>query len=56
MGYYYRDGRYGLPQDHGKAIELWLRAGQLGRASAYGNIAYPYICEQGVERDMNKAK
>lgn len=56
LGYYYSDGDMGFPQDHGKAMELWLRAGDLGHATAYGNIASNYRRGQGVERDTKKSK
>ena len=56
LGRLYSRGRRGLPQDYGKAIELWLRAGELGSASANQNIGACYYNGQGVERDMKKAK
>lgn len=57
LGCCYRDGDYGLPQDHDKAFELLLRAGELGHASAYNNIGKAYFLGEGnVEIDMEKAK
>ena len=56
LGNYYCDGRYGLPQDHGKAMELWLRAGELGCSEAYNNFGFAFDNGQGVERDTKKAK
>ena len=56
LGCYYDEGKYGLRQSHGKANELWLRAGQLGLAEAYHNIAVAYRQGDGVERDEKKAK
>ena len=38
LGCLYGNGECGLPQDHGKALELWQQAGELGCAAAYGNI------------------
>ncbi len=38
LGCHYRCARFGLPQDHVKALELWHRAGELGNAAAYYNI------------------
>ena len=35
LGSNYHHGRMGLPQDYQKAMELWLRAGELGFAMAY---------------------
>ena len=37
-------------------MQLFLRAGKLGSASAYNKIGIAYINERGVERDMKKAK
>ena len=37
-------------------MELWLRAGELGCACAYYNVADTYFKGEGVERDMKKAK
>ena len=54
--YIYYDGKCGLQQDHEKANELWLRAGELGNAMAYQNIADVYSRGEGVEKDMKKAK
>ena len=34
--YYY--GVFGFPQDYGKAVELWIRAGELGCADAYHSV------------------
>ena len=55
LGCDYRDGRNGFPQDHGKALELWHRAGELGFAKAYVNIGYAYQYGEGVEVDEKKA-
>ena len=55
LGFYYTNGMYGLPQDQAKALELWHRAAELGRADAYFNIGCNYAAGQGVERDMEKA-
>jgi TPR repeat protein len=55
LGHIYRDGDYGLPQDRVKAMELWLRAGELGYARAYGSIGSVYERGQGVEMDAQKA-
>ena len=46
----------GLPRNFRKANELWLRAGELGYATAYNNLANSYFHGRGVERDMEKAK
>ena len=52
---YYRDGGRGLPQDYGKAMQLLLRAGELGCAMAYGVVADHYDNGLGVEKDLKKA-
>ena len=56
MGCFYHDGVYGLPQDHAKALELWHRAAELGRATSYYSIGNSYLKGNGVERDEKKAK
>ena len=58
LGCNYRDGDYGFPQDDTKALKLFLRAGDLGSASAeaYCNIGYSYNNGRGVEMDKKKAK
>jgi len=55
MGTLYSDGRYGLPQDDKKALELFHRAAELGNASAYCGIGVAYDFGSGVERDPMKA-
>jgi hypothetical protein len=53
MGYYYKVGMYGLPQDHNKALEFYHRA---GTPTAYSNIAIAYDTGIGVELDEKKAR
>ena len=55
-GHYDSGGLDGLQQDSKKAVGLWLRAGNLGCAAAYHNLAVAYDNGRGVERDMKKAK
>ena len=55
VGSCYADGRYDFPQDEGKALELWRRAGELGYAEAFNNIGYAYDIGNCVERDEKKA-
>jgi len=55
LGMYYRDGMYGYPQNHTKALELYERASELDNALAYCNIGYAYNNGKGVERDEKKA-
>jgi len=57
LGVCYRDGKYGLPQDIIKALELWHRAAELGHTRAYCKIGYAYDeLGRGVEVDKKKAK
>jgi len=56
LGHYYSDGLDGFPQDYDKALELFIRAGELGSTKAYNNIGYAYSSGRGVEMDKNKAK
>ena len=53
---YYEDGTMGLPQDRAKANELYLKAGELGCATAYYNLGNAYRLGRGVEVDKKKAK
>ena len=55
VGTFYSYGRYGLPQNHAKALELWIRAAKLGSADAYYNIGSAYRQGSEVEQDINKA-
>ena len=50
------DGNRGLEQDQEKAVELWLRAGELGNAEAYHYVGNAYYNGNGVENDTKKAK
>ena len=53
---YYYQGKFDLPQDRDKALELWQRAGELGVVNSYYNIgtAYDFDNDHGV--DEKKAK
>lgn len=51
----YDDGSLGLPRDSKKAVELYIRAGELGCAMAYYNVACAYYEGQGVEHNEKKA-
>ena len=55
LGNYYRHGEYGFPQDYVKALELFIRAGELGSAESYNNVGYAYEFGNGVEIDKKKA-
>ena len=54
-GHYYR-GDMGMRQNMRKANKLYLRAGKLGDANAYGRIGFAYCRGEGVGRDVEKAK
>ena len=56
LGVFYYRGLMGNPQDSEKAIELWLRAGELGDTQAYHCVAMAYRDGEGVEMDIEKAK
>lgn len=53
---YYTEGLYGMPQDHQKAFKLYVKAGQLGCATAYSCVGASYYNGWGVEVDKEKAK
>ena len=53
---FYDRGRFGVPQDAAKANELYLKAGELGFAAAYGNLGSQYYNGDGVDVDKKKAK
>ena len=52
----YAQGIKGMPQNHAKANELYLKAGELGCAGAYYNLGQSYQHGDGVEIDKKKAK
>ena len=56
LAFYYSTGESGLTQDYEKAIELYLKAGKLGSARAYRNMARCHALGEGVDGDMRKSK
>ena len=56
LGGMYANGDRGLPQNMEKALELWHRAGELGSAEAYCNVANTYRSGRGMEVDEKKAE
>ena len=56
FGYNYCDGEDGFPQDYDKALELFVRAGNLGLAAGYCNVGHAYSNGKGVDIDEKKAK
>ena len=51
----YFDGNI-VPQDDKKAVELWMRAGELGCALAHNKVAIAYRDGRGVEVDITQAE
>jgi TPR repeat protein len=56
LGSLYYSGDKGLRQNRGKAIKLWLRAGELGHSTSFHKVASAYYNGEGVQRDTKKAK
>ena len=52
----YANGLIGVRQDNAKAIELYLKAGELGCAKAYYNLGNSYREGRGVDINTKKAK
>ena len=52
----YSTGQKGLSQDHAKALDLWMKAAELGSAAAYRNIAAAYHDGRGVRQNSQKEK
>ena len=55
IGFCYTDGEDGFPQDHVKAFEHFLRAGELGSSRAFNTLGFSYDLGEGVEMDKKKA-
>ena len=55
LGTFYNEGRFGLPHNYAKALELYHQAAELGHYGAYYNIGYLYAEGLGVERNEEKA-
>lgn len=51
----YCTGNNGVERDHAMANKLWLKAGELGCANAYHNLAMSYDLGICVEKDRKKA-
>ena len=56
LGSCYTSGTHGLPQDHQKAHELFLKSGELGCAGAYYTLGQKFRVGESVEKDVRKAK
>ena len=55
IGCCYFRGDRGFPRNYNKAIELYIRAAELGYAPAYNNLGACYGNGEGVEVDKKKA-
>ena len=55
LGCNYHFGENGFPQDPEKAMELWLRAAELGCPKSQNKIGYAYWKGEGVGIDLKKA-
>ena len=55
LGGEYEDGGLGLARDPRKAVELYIRGGELGCEAAYNNVGCMYDTGQGVEQNLKKA-
>lgn len=56
LGLYFKNGSAGLPKDTKKAMELWMKSGQLGHGRAFQNIVNAYEEGRGVGRSSAKAR
>lgn len=56
LGTCYFTGQLDVPQDQPKGLELWLRAGELGLATAYLNIGLIYKQGRCVEKNEAKSR
>ena len=55
LGFDYKDGSHGMPQNYTKALKHWHRAAELGYSEAYNSIGYAYNNGEGLEVDEKKA-
>ena len=53
---YYEDGDMGFPKNMTKAIDLYLKAGELGCSHAYDALGNAFYYGGGIEKDVNKAR
>ena len=56
LALHYEHGNFGLPKEPRKTKQLWLKAGELGCARAYGNLADAYEKGEGVGVHVEKAR
>jgi len=55
MGVIYERGKYGVLQSNTKALEMLIRAAELGYVDAFRKIGYNYMNGNLVEQDKSKA-
>ena len=55
LGNIYSDGAYGINQDYGKALELFMKAAELGSYEAMRAVGVYYEFGYGTEQDYQKA-
>ena len=55
IGGFHSRGLVGCPQNYAKALKLYQRAAELGRAESFNNIGNTYAYGRGVEIDRKKA-
>jgi len=55
LGALYLSGDRGLPKNSKKALELWIRASELGSVEADYLLACSYLAGTGIEKDIQKA-
>jgi len=54
LGCEYIVGNYGLPRDMNKALELCIRAAELGSSNAYSFLGRTYMIGEWVEKDLER--
>lgn len=54
LGFYFMEGYRGLPKDHLKALDCWIRAVELGSPEACTSIGNSYLEGNGVSVDKER--
>ncbi|MBQ7307860.1 MAG: SEL1-like repeat protein, partial [Clostridia bacterium] len=55
VGYYYKNGKGGVPVNYNKAVEYYRKSADQNYARAQNNLGFCYEMGQGVPKDLNKA-
>src|SRR5262245_41056432 len=55
VGFTYRTGAYGVPQNHAQAIKWLRRAAEQGHQAAQSNLGFAYRDGEGVLQDYVQA-